>query len=67
MTLERAPVSGLVSMFSENRKEGRWQLPPHMRVLAIFGNAYAASVTIQVKRRKDRGLSKARLNPELEG
>ena len=26
-------------MFSENRKEGRWELPRRMRVLAIFGSA----------------------------
>jgi hypothetical protein len=137
---ERTPITGLVSMFGENRKEGRWDLPRHMRVLAVFGsarvdlrdaivqpgvsvievltvfgnievivppgiivecdgdaflatftvqrskrgaaaspppidapivrvtgNAYAASVTIQVKARKERSLGKTRRKLELEG
>jgi len=36
---DQTPIRGLVSFFSENRKKGRWELPRHMRVLAIFGSA----------------------------
>lgn len=39
MSQERTPIRGLVSIFSENKKQGRWELPRHMRVLAIFGSA----------------------------
>ena len=39
MSLDRTPIRGVVSIFSENRKEGRWELPRHIRVLAIFGSA----------------------------
>jgi len=31
--------SGVVAMFSENKKEGRWWLPRHIRVLSICGSA----------------------------
>ena len=33
------PIRGLVSIFSGNKKAGPWELPRHMRVLAIFGSA----------------------------
>lgn len=36
---EHTPIKGLVSIFSGNEKTGRWELPRHMRVLAIFGGA----------------------------
>lgn len=36
---EHTPIKGLVSIFSGNEKNGRWELPRHMRVLAIFGGA----------------------------
>ena len=36
---DQPPIRGLVSIFSENSKKGRWELPRHMRVLAIFGSA----------------------------
>lgn len=36
---DQTPIRGVVSIFSENRKKGRWELPRHMRVLAIFGSA----------------------------
>ncbi|MGZ8811522.1 MAG: LiaF domain-containing protein [Thermoanaerobaculia bacterium] len=36
---EHTPIKGLVSIFSGNEKKGRWELPRHMRVLAIFGGA----------------------------
>jgi hypothetical protein len=32
------PARGIVSVFSENRKEGYWALPRHLRVLSVFGN-----------------------------
>ena len=37
---ERLPRSarGIVTVFSENRKEGPWALPRLFRVLSIFGN-----------------------------
>lgn len=38
-TEDRTASRGLVSMFSDNKKQGRWELPRHMRVLAIFGSA----------------------------
>ena len=37
MSLEHTPIKGVVSIFSGNEKKGRWELPRHMRVLAIFG------------------------------
>lgn len=40
--MDRTPIRGLVSIFSENSKEGRWELPRHMRVLAIFGSTAKA-------------------------
>jgi hypothetical protein len=39
MSDEPTPIRGLVSIFSENKKQGRWELPRHMRVLAVFGSA----------------------------
>jgi hypothetical protein len=36
---DRTASRGLVSMFSDNKKIGRWELPRHMRVLAVFGSA----------------------------
>ncbi len=33
------PIKGLVSIFSGNEKKGHWELPRHMRVVAIFGGA----------------------------
>jgi hypothetical protein len=36
---ENTPIKGLVSIFSGNEKKGRWELPRHMRVVAIFGGA----------------------------
>ena len=33
------PMRGIVAIFSESRKQGRWVVPPHVRVLSIFGNA----------------------------
>jgi hypothetical protein len=32
------PSRGIVAVFSENRKEGYWALPRHLRVLSVFGN-----------------------------
>lgn len=37
--MQHTPIRGLVSIFSGNKKAGRWELPRHMRVLAIFGSA----------------------------
>jgi Cell wall-active antibiotics response 4TMS YvqF len=31
--------TGVLAMFSENRKEGRWWLPRHLRVLSVCGSA----------------------------
>jgi hypothetical protein len=39
MFIDRTPIHGVVSIFSENKKEGRWEVPRHMRVVAIFGGA----------------------------
>lgn len=39
MSEDHTPIRGLVSIFSDNKKKGRWELPRHMRVLAIFGSA----------------------------
>jgi hypothetical protein len=39
MSEERTPIRGVVSIFSDNKKRGRWELPRHLRVLAIFGSA----------------------------
>jgi hypothetical protein len=36
---EHTPIKGLVSFFSGKEKTGRWELPRHMRVVAIFGGA----------------------------
>jgi hypothetical protein len=33
------PMRGIVSIFSENRKDGRWVVPQRLRVLSVFGNA----------------------------
>jgi hypothetical protein len=38
------PARGIVSVFSENRKEGRWWLPRQLRVLSVFG-----SVTVDLR------------------
>ncbi|HET6761909.1 MAG TPA: LiaF domain-containing protein [Gemmatimonadaceae bacterium] len=32
------PARGIVAVFSENKKEGHWALPRHLRVLTVFGN-----------------------------
>ena len=32
------PARGIVAVFSENKKEGYWALPRHLRVLTVFGN-----------------------------
>jgi hypothetical protein len=32
-------MRGIVCVFSETRKEGPWQVPQYLRVLAVFGNA----------------------------
>lgn len=32
------PARGIVAFFSENKKEGYWALPRHLRVLTVFGN-----------------------------
>ncbi len=34
-----APNNGVVAIFGEDRKEGRWWLPRHLRVLSICGSA----------------------------
>jgi hypothetical protein len=39
MSQDPTPIRGLVSIFSENKKQGRWELPRHMRVLSMFGSA----------------------------
>lgn len=39
MLADRTPITGLVSFFSGNKKAGRWELPRHMRVVAICGGA----------------------------
>ncbi|MDQ6690901.1 MAG: cell wall-active antibiotics response protein [Gemmatimonadota bacterium] len=36
--LPTTPARGIVSFFSENRKEGRWAVPKHLRVLSVFGS-----------------------------
>lgn len=36
---DQLSIRGVVSIFSENKKKGRWELPRHLRVLAIFGSA----------------------------
>jgi hypothetical protein len=33
------PMRGIVAIFSESRKQGRWVVPQHVRVLSVFGNA----------------------------
>jgi hypothetical protein len=33
------PMRGIVAIFSESRKLGRWVVPRHVRVLSIFGSA----------------------------
>jgi hypothetical protein len=33
------PMRGIVAIFSESRKQGRWVVPRQFRVLSIFGNA----------------------------
>jgi hypothetical protein len=33
------PMRGIVAIFSASRKQGRWVVPRHVRVLSIFGNA----------------------------
>lgn len=39
MLAERTPITGLVSFFSGKKKAGRWDLPRHMRVVAVCGGA----------------------------
>ncbi len=36
--LPATPARGIVAVFSENKKEGYWALPRHLRVLSVFGN-----------------------------
>jgi len=36
--LPTTPARGIVSFFSENRKEGRWSVPKHLRILSVFAN-----------------------------
>lgn len=36
--LPPTPARGIVAVFSENKKEGYWALPRHLRVLTVFGN-----------------------------
>jgi Cell wall-active antibiotics response 4TMS YvqF len=36
--LPTTPARGIVSVFSENRKEGRWAVPRHLRVLSVFSS-----------------------------
>ncbi len=36
--LPTTPARGIVSFFSENRKEGRWAVPNHLRVLSVFAS-----------------------------
>lgn len=47
------PNTGVVAMFGENKREGRWWLPRHLRVLAVFGSATVDLREAQV----DQGLS----------
>jgi hypothetical protein len=36
--LPTTPARGIVAFFSENRKDGRWSVPKHLRVLSVFAN-----------------------------
>ena len=36
---ERTPIAGLVAFFSGKKKAGSWELPRHMRVVAVCGGA----------------------------
>ncbi len=36
--LPTTPARGIVSFFSENRKEGRWAVPRHLRVVSVFAS-----------------------------
>jgi Cell wall-active antibiotics response 4TMS YvqF len=36
--LPTTPARGIVSVFSDNRKEGRWAVPRHLRVLSVFAS-----------------------------
>jgi hypothetical protein len=36
--LPTTPARGIVAVFSENRKEGRWAVPRHLRVLSVFSS-----------------------------
>jgi predicted membrane protein len=36
--LPTTPARGIVSFFSDNRKEGRWAVPKHLRVLSVFAS-----------------------------
>ncbi|MEO8910972.1 MAG: LiaF domain-containing protein [Gemmatimonadaceae bacterium] len=33
------PARGIVSIFANNQKEGRWLVPAHLRVFSVFGSA----------------------------
>ena len=33
------PMRGVVAIFSDSRKDGRWVVPRHVRALSIFGSA----------------------------
>lgn len=36
--LPTTPARGIVSFFSDNRKEGRWAVPKRLRVLSVFAS-----------------------------
>lgn len=36
--LPTTPARGIVSVFSENRKEGRFAVPRHLRILSVFAS-----------------------------
>lgn len=42
----KATLSGIVSFFSENRKEGRWAVPRHLRVLSVFASLKSSNATV---------------------
>jgi hypothetical protein len=38
-TRSNAEARGVVSIFGDNRKTGRWMVPEHFRVFSVFGSA----------------------------
>ena len=36
LPLQAPPARGVVSVFGDNKKEGRWSVPRHLRVLSVF-------------------------------